>query len=255
VNSSRESGGSGSASNGPACVSSGKSSATPTASTSLSGTGHTSTDGGTCASPPPPTSAPAISSREGSHARTCRSRGSKGASKQATAVGCGEKCTGSCASCDPVGYSLRTSLGSELTARTGCSVTWKRRATPAGRSWWVLAMSAPPTDATASGSSDAGTTLTDATVRMWPTPQTPSQGGRSVTDESQCGQVHLEEAVRLQGWNTPRARDWKGDGTNSLHRQVPRSTSGKRRARLNARWVAQLLGFPHDWLAPDGRRN
>jgi hypothetical protein len=107
---------------------------------------------------------------------------------------------------------------------------------------------------TASGR-HSGTTLTDATVRMWPTPQTPSQGGRSVTDESQCGQVHLEEAVRLQGWNTPRARDWKGDGTNSLHRQVPRSTSGKRRARLNARWVAQLLGFPHDWLAPDGRRN
>jgi len=77
---------------------------------------------------------------------------------------------------------------------------------------------------TASGR-HAGTTLTDATTR-WPTATT---------------------------------RDWK-DGacaeanvpTNGLlGRAVPRTT-GSSRARLNPRWVAQLMGYPHDWLAPDG---
>jgi hypothetical protein len=36
-----------------------------------------------------------------------------------------------------------------------------------------------------------------------------------------------------------------GDG---LATQVKRSIPGKSRARLNPRWVAQLMGLPADWL-------
>lgn len=55
-------------------------------------------------------------------------------------------------SADRVGSSLRMFLACELEARTGCSPSWKRQATPAGRSWWVLATSAHPIDGAGSGS-------------------------------------------------------------------------------------------------------
>ena len=54
-------------------------------------------------------------------------------------------------SSDRRGSSLRMFLALELEAQTGCSPSWNRRATPAGRSWWVLTMSAPPTDETECG--------------------------------------------------------------------------------------------------------
>lgn len=54
---------------------------------------------------------------------------------------CGAKCSGSSLKLDPYIFFVKTSLLSELEALTGRSATWKESATPAGRSWWVLAMS------------------------------------------------------------------------------------------------------------------
>lgn len=48
---------------------------------------------------------------------------------------------------DPVGSSLRTSLASAIAEQIGCSASWKRSATPAGRSWLRLAMSERRTSA------------------------------------------------------------------------------------------------------------
>lgn len=64
----------------------------------------------------------------------------------------GERCTGSSRSFCRNGCSLRTSLCSALEALTGCSVTWRRRVTPAARWWWVLGTSERRTDGTESGS-------------------------------------------------------------------------------------------------------
>lgn len=104
---------------------------------------------------------------------------------------CGVSLHDSSPSLDRLGYSLRMFLASELAALTGCYPTWKRSATPHGRSWWVLATSERPTDAIESGSWPAatagdanasgsrnlpgsqahqGTSLTDALVRSWATP-------------------------------------------------------------------------------------
>lgn len=43
---------------------------------------------------------------------------------------------------DPFGCSLRTYLLCELADTTGYTMRWKRKATPSGRSWWVLRLSA-----------------------------------------------------------------------------------------------------------------
>jgi len=54
-----------------------------------------------------------------------------------------------------VGSLLKTALISELGALTPCSLHWRQSATPAGRSWFVLATSEPITNAPDHGSSDA----------------------------------------------------------------------------------------------------
>lgn len=51
------------------------------------------------------------------------------------------------------GSLLRTAVTSELVALTGCSMRWKRSATPANRAWWVLTISAPTMSASGRGSS------------------------------------------------------------------------------------------------------
>lgn len=79
----------------------------------------------------------------GSPARTSARRARALASKASVPVS-GARCADLFPSADPVGSLLRTSLLSELAALTGFSGTWKRSATPAGRSWWVLPMPEHP---------------------------------------------------------------------------------------------------------------
>jgi len=50
----------------------------------------------------------------------------------------GPSLLGSSENSDPLGFLLRTCLASELSLLTKSSKTWKRQATPHGRSWWVL---------------------------------------------------------------------------------------------------------------------
>ena len=71
---------------------------------------------------------------------------------------------------------------------------------------------------------------------------------------------------QVQMWPTPSTRDWKDNGTEPAAQArkspcLPASvvingqpdpdslnTNGSSRAQLNYRWVAQLQGFPSDWL-------
>lgn len=110
-----------------------------------------------------------------------------------------------------------------------------------------------------------------AAVQMWPTAcvpnggRQPKGGAMTITGQTPDGkkrQVDLHFAVRQ--WPTATVRGntnrhgataKSGDGlrttaVNGLHDQANHSTNGKPREslRLNHRWVAQLMGFPGDWL-------
>lgn len=106
-----------------------------------------------------------------------------------------------------------------------------------------------------------------AQAREWMTPNArdwkdtgPTQGARKSPNP---GTTVLRESA----WPTPTATDAKASGaagystasgrhtgttltdaTVGPRGPESRSTTGKSRARLNHRWVAQLMGFPSDWL-------
>lgn len=61
------------------------------------------------------------------------------------------KRSASSASLDLIGLHLRTHLSSELEAMTGSRMKWRRSASPAGRSWWVLPVPRRPIGARESG--------------------------------------------------------------------------------------------------------
>ncbi len=75
-------------------------------------------------------------------------------------------------SLDLVGSLLRTAIASELAAMTGSRMKWKKSASPAGRSWWVLPMPRRPIGAQGSGSwlltpTETGN-LAAASMEKWP---------------------------------------------------------------------------------------
>lgn len=103
----------------------------------------------------------------------------------------------------------------------------------------------------------------------WATPRSCSAMAAGITDDAIANAANrfpnLETQIaRL--WPTPSTRDWKDSGTEPAAQArkspcLPASvvingqpdpdslnTDGKSRALLNPRWVAQLQGFPSDWL-------
>lgn len=226
-----------------------------------------------------------ISSAEDSPARTSAAP-APALDSTASGPACGSKCSESSVKLCRLGLLLRTSLLCELEALTGYSLDWKKAATAAGRSWWVLTTLERRTDGSACGSSP----------EEWPTPTASSYG----TSNNGCpgdgretfatkGKPSLETMAK---WPTPTAGDAKSTGSRTtanskahpgisltdsavhgltisdkakrradptlssgdlfdgLPDQAAISTSGKppeASRLLNADWVFQLMGYPRTW--------
>lgn len=137
---------------------------------------------------------------------------------KANAAGCGFKCDESCPRCGRLGSLLKTSLLSAVEAQTGCSATWKRSATPSGRSWWVLTISARRTGASACGSSGD----------PWPTPTASAYG----SSNNGCpGDGRAEYATKGNPSLATLAKEWQTP-TASLASAGSRSRSGERKGEL-----------------------
>ncbi len=134
---------------------------------------------------------------------------------------------------------LQSSLASRLQARTASvgstlyKLTWKERATPAGRSIPALRAVAPRTSGNASASS----------LKGWTTPQAHDTSGRSRGQKAIHGTKHgcacLVRDAELAGWVTTTTRDWKDSGADIK----PRSDTGKERFDQLPR-QANLAGWP-----------
>jgi hypothetical protein len=101
---------------------------------------------------------------------------------------------------DRLGLLLRTSLLYELAGLTPFSKVWKKQATPAGRSWWVLTTLAPRTEESESGS-----------LELWTTPDTCKGGGSTdrmngITHRPDGSYITLRLETQSKMWATPRGK-------------------------------------------------
>ena len=201
-------------------------------------------------------------------------------------AGCGPRCSSSCERCDRVGCSLRMSLASALSERIKCSLTWRRKATPAGRSWWVLTTSEPRTDASEFG---LWPTPLEAMARsglLWATPNASGEmtgtnrGGaqgrvgkkrpllgtqvkwltRVSSEDGPQDQEKTNTSGKRRDWPTPDSHAGKRGGNQNIAAQTWRrrtvtindrvlAESGRRSGKLSPDWVGQLMGAPDNWLA------
>lgn len=177
--------------------------------------------------------------------------------------------SGSSTSADLFGLALRTSLASELEARTGFALRWKRSATPSGRSWWVLGTPAHRTSETECGSSlqtptKAGNQHQPSMRKhQWcwteiPTPLAEqgrrSHRGTSRTEANGKRGADLASVVLA----TPTARDWRSghasDTTHSrnsrpLSEQLQKDHSGTVGRAVLLAVCEWLMGYPAGWLS------
>lgn len=146
-----------------------------------------------------------ISCAAASPAKTSASRGRALASTE-NAADYGSTCSGLFEKPDLVGSSLRTSIISIIRELTPFSAVWKKRVTPAGRSWWVLTTWERPTEESGSGSSDDWRTPQSRDFHPAQDPEvTIARGGR--TD----GQVYLAHQVSRH-WQTPATDSFRSRG-------------------------------------------
>ena len=151
---------------------------------------------------------------------------------------CGQPSTISSASA-----ALQSSLVSKLQAKTALvgstlyALTWKQRATPAGRSISALRASARRISDSASGGPEAG----------WGTPRVGGNGQASqIMDEAGETKGRIEQQALLAGWPTPDAHSGSRGGTPADLLKVKRDNGNNIQVTINH--AAALAGWP----TPDG---
>jgi DNA (cytosine-5)-methyltransferase 1 len=155
----------------------------------------------------------------------------------------GQNLQGSWMNSGPLGSLERTLLATSAWVSMTCWLTWKPKATPAGRLLFQLAPSAHRTGETGSGL--WGTPLT---TRGWPT-----DPDRQKSDL----RWQVREWAKQQMWPTPSASDDRDRGNLSSGAIKRRKEKGKQimlsqsvsdqSGALNPVWVEWLMGFPSDW--------
>ena len=180
------------------------------------------------------------------------SRSARPGSEQAQTmtVTSGRKCFVLCSDAGPLGYVERMCLESTRWHSTRCFLTWKTKATPAGRLTFQLAERVPGTDDTVSG-------LWRTPVAMLPTPSVAcATGGQRSRSGDRKGELLLGGIAAMLP--TPRASDWKNNGYQKkgvawwptlcgavgAAKTPHRAGSG---GSLNPTWVEWLMGYPLGW--------
>lgn len=125
----------------------------------------------------------------------------------------------------PIISCLKTLLESSIWRSTACYLTWRRKATKQGRSYFQLAPSTPRTGEIGSG--------------LWHTPRASEAEHPGRKSTAHGGQIGLAEQVNNSVlFPTPTANRW--DGLQSHGVNVVEGS-------LNAAWVEILMGYPEGW--------
>jgi hypothetical protein len=181
----------------------------------------------------------------------------------------GQKCIGSWLPSGPVGSLLKMLLGTSTWASTACFLTWKARATPAGRLLFQLAPSMPRTEETEFGlwptirASDGerggrGDLIQAARgnenkhFKLWPTPLSQEAKHAAATEwELATDHVATKGSLRVHVaksmFPTPTSQDAANNGGPSQHERNSLPLNAVAGGSLNPAWVEWLMGYPEGW--------
>jgi hypothetical protein len=135
----------------------------------------------------------------------------------------GRKLLASLPSCDRELSWLRTLVASSAWRSTMCLLTWKHKTTPAGRSYYQLAVSAPPISGIGFG--------------LWPTPKVAVLSGRA-------------KATATHGWDLPAAVvDSLEEVDSQFRRLLPTPDAGMMQGGRTLPEGTTLTG-----MTPDGKK-
>jgi hypothetical protein len=167
---------------------------------------------------------------------------------------CGQLSTTSSASAD-----LTLSLVSKLQAKTALvgstlyTLTWKQRATPAGRSISALRASVRRTSASGSGGLEHGwptpTTQDDNCSRM----QNPQEyAEKRLARDNKCSNL-AQTAQAMAAWPTPASRDYKGESGAGRQERKDHPADTVPNAAALAGWTTPIVqDSKQSGLAPSG---
>lgn len=208
-----------------------------------------------------PLFAPSTSSSAGSHVRTSAGPArAKGCPARAQVSG-GPTAT-SCARCDPMAFSSRTSSRACLVGTAPFVARSKPWAIERGPVRSALPMLAPrigehdsscwPTPTVSGEWNRRGASATSGdglrTAVLYPTPSTTSYGSNRGGAAGRTGAARPSLETLAKGWATPQARDEKGPSTRARRHSgacLPGQAGGS--GKLNPAWVETLMGFPPGW--------
>lgn len=165
--------------------------------------------------------------------RASRSASPAAAPASPTTVTSGRSLLGLLHRRDPLYAFSRTCLVSSRWRSTACSLTWRARATPAGRLLFQLAPSMPRTAATGCGSPP-----------LWVSPSAQDGTRGQLPPRPWDTGVPLSQQVQL--WATPTSHE-----RTTTPRAVDHGTQMANQVGgpLNPAFVAWLMGYPPEWLS------
>ena len=215
-----------------------------------------------------------LSLPEGSRSRASRSRSQESGEAQKTIATCGPRCSTLFGLFDPAGSWARTFTES-LIGRKGwssnrCALTWRRQDTRCSRTLFRLAVSALPTVGTDAGLSPTVQTqglkrcvngkMVFMPLSLLPTPTAIDAGSGRMNKSlspNASERPTLAMASKMGLLPTPTANDAKNvtlPASQGIRNGLPKTAmqSDEYRtgtgSRLNPLYVAEMMGFPVNWL-------
>ncbi len=161
-----------------------------------------------------------------SHASRFPQQGQNGA-LQTPAIS-GRRCAASLQSYDPVTCLARMLLTSSIWGCTKRSLTWSRRDTPQGHSYFLLAPSAH--GMSGNGRSSSGL--------MFPTPLASDTGVRRAVSRITLTPGGAFRSMRASG------KRWAAMLSEAVYFLEPEADGS---LRINPEWVEWMMGFPRKW--------
>lgn len=192
-----------------------------------------------------------LSLPEGSRSRASRSASQESGEAQKTIATCGPRCSTLFGLFDPAGSWARTFteslIGRKSWSSNRCALTWRRQDTRCSRTLYRLAVSALPTVGTDAGLLPTPTAIDAGSGRMNKSLSPNASERPTLAMASKMGLLPTSTANDAKNVTLPASQGIRKGGLSKKVMQSDEYRTGTG-SRLNPLYVAEMMGFPGNWL-------